>query len=233
MSVQSHTDDIVVLDTGSTDGTIEIVSNYNVRLRHSSWEGFGMTKQKATALAKYNWVLSIDGDEIVDEVLQHELSNLHLKHPTIVYKVRMKNFLGTRQLKWGQWGFDKRIKLFNRKVANWNNDLVHEKLTLADYVQVKELNGSILHYTFKDVADMKSKLRHYAKLTAEKYFQQGKKAGIKRFLSPAFMFLRNYIFLLGFLDGADGLHCARATAFYTFLKYHYLHKLWYLTEQTA
>ena len=226
-SVQHLTDDVLVYDNGSTDNTEAVVSSYpNARFYKGAWQGFGKTKQTATALARHDWILSLDADEAVDETLQQQLTNLAFDNPKTVYNLAYKNFLGTRHVKWGEWGRDKHIRLFNRQHTNWNDAPVHEELVLPKDAVIKKLGGHILHYTIKDTAEYSSKVTRYALLNAEKYFSRNKKATwIKLYLSPTFAFVKYYFLMLGFLDGWAGLVCARMTAFYTFLKYARLYEL--------
>ncbi len=130
-------------------------------------------------------------------------------------------------MRWGEWGNDKHIRIFNRKVVNWDEAVVHEALKMPSSVTVKDLPGHILHRTMKDTIDYSNKMVKYALLNADKYFAQGKKSTwAKRYISPQFSFVKHYIFQLGFLDGWEGLLSARMTAFYTFLKYARLKELW-------
>lgn len=226
-SVQGLTDDVLVYDNGSTDGTLDILRRYSVHLQQGEWLGFGPTKARAAQLARYDWVLSIDGDEALDNDLRQSLQSLVLDDPDTVYTLRFKNFFGDKHLKWGEWGTDWHIRLFHRSRVNWNEAAVHEQLLLPPGIRVRKLPGAVLHRTVRDTVEYSGKVVQYALLNADKYFQQGKKAGrIKRYLSPPFSFLQHYLFRLGFLDGWEGLLSARMTAYYTFLKYARLHELW-------
>jgi glycosyltransferase involved in cell wall biosynthesis len=225
-SLQELTDDIVVYDNGSTDKTIEIIKSYPVNLVQGNWEGFGKTKRKAVGFAKHNWILSLDADERPDDELKKSLSNLTPATEKTVYTIKFKNFLGGRQVRYGEWGRDKHIRLFNRNYAFWDEAEVHEQLVLPAGVKVGQIKGSILHETMKDEADYKNKMTQYALLNAEKYFRQGKKTSpLKQWLSPVFSFIQNYFLRLGFADGRDGFTCAKMTAWYTFLKYKKLKEL--------
>src|SRR5580765_2785993 len=135
-SLHDFTDDIVVLDNGSTDSTKEIIKKNNARLVEDSWEGFGKTKNKATAMAKYDWVLNLDADEAVDEELKNSLLNLKLSNEEEVFSIRFKNFLGDRYLRFGEWGADTHIRIFNRKKIKWDDAIVHENLALPPGVKV-------------------------------------------------------------------------------------------------
>ena len=226
-SFSGLTDDILVYDNGSTDSTKEIVKQSNARLDEGSWEGFGKTKNKANALAKYDWILSLDADEAIDEELKKNLLKQDLADETKVFEFKFKNFLGDKWLRYGEWGDDKHIRLFNRKKINWNGADVHESLLLRGDIKVISIPGYVLHKTSPDIESYEGKMENYAALNAEKYFKQQKRGGsFKMFFSPAFSFIKNYFFKLGFLDGATGYHCARINARYTFLKYKRLDELW-------
>lgn len=225
-SLQGLTDDIVVYDNGSTDDTVAIAQQYATNVIRGEWEGFGKTKQKAVALARHDWILSLDADESIDEELKNSLLNLSLKDDTVVYEIKFKNFFGNQWLKYGEWGNDSHIRLFNRKKVNWNDAPVHEGLVLPGGIQKKRMKGYVLHYTATDIQRYKTKLMKYAALNAEKYFEQGKKIGwLKKYISAFFSFTQNYVFRAGFLDGKAGYHCAMLTATYTFNKYKNLEQL--------
>ena len=225
-SVQCISDDVVVYDNGSTDGTQDVAKRYNARLVEGAWEGFGATKQKATALAKYDWILNLDADEALDEALMDELEKLSLSDAQVVYEMRFKNFLGNKYLRYGEWGGDKHIRLFNRQKVNWNDAPVHESLVLPLIVKKIKLNGFVLHRTVKNMADYAAKTVKYAMLNAEKYHQAGKKTSLVMIMvAPAFAFVKYYFLKLGFLDGYKGWLCAKMTAWYTWLKYSRLKEL--------
>ena len=226
-SFSGLTDDILIYDNGSTDGTKEIVKQSNARLIEGNWEGFGKTKNKATALAKYDWILSLDADEAIDEELKENLLKYDLSDEKKVFEFKFKNFIGNKWLRFGEWGDDKHIRLFNLMKIKWNDADVHESLLLPDDVKVISVPGYVLHKTASNFSEYENKMENYAALNAEKYFKQQKRTGsFKMFFSAIFSFVKNYFFKLGFLDGATGYHCARINARYTFLKYKRLDELW-------
>lgn len=232
-SLQGLTDDIIVYDNGSSDNTMQIVKQFPVTLHQGSWEGFGKTKSKANQLAKYNWILSLDADESIDDQLKHTLLGMKLDNPKEVFDIHFRNFIGNKYLRYGEWGRDHHIRLFNRNEVKWDEAPVHENLVLSPGVVVKRIKGHVLHQTVKDMEDYGNKMVHYAMLNAQKYFQQGKKSTwLKIRLSPGFTFVNYYILKLGFLDGHEGYVCARMTAWYTFLKYARLRELWNNARQS-
>jgi glycosyltransferase involved in cell wall biosynthesis len=225
-SLQGLTDDIVVFDNGSTDGTQAVVRQFDVHLHEGSWEGFGKTKRKANALAKYDWILSLDADESLDEQLKQSLLQLELNNEKIVYDIPFRNFLGNKYLKFGEWGGDHHVRLFNRRQVNWGDAPVHESLVFPADVSVKKIRGYVLHQTVKNMEDYAQKMVQYAMLNAEKYYRQGRRSSwFRTRLSAGFTFFNYYILKLGFLDGYAGFVCARMTAWYTFLKYARLQEL--------
>ncbi|HEY9364814.1 MAG TPA: hypothetical protein VIQ00_16245, partial [Chitinophagaceae bacterium] len=160
------------------------------------------------------------------EVLMDELEKLSLSDAQVVYEMRFKNFLGNKYLRYGEWGGDKHIRLFNRQKVNWNDAPVHESLVLPLIVKKIKLNGFVLHRTVKNMADYAAKTVKYAMLNAEKYHQAGKKTSLVMIMvAPAFAFVKYYFLKLGFLDGYKGWLCAKMTAWYTWLKYSRLKEL--------
>ena len=219
-SLSGLTDDIVVLDNGSTDNTRNVVTASGARLIEESWEGFGKTKNKATNFAKYDWVLNLDADESIDEELKHSLLDLSLQNDNEVFEIKFKNFFGDTYLRFGEWGGDKHIRLFNRRRVNWSEAVVHEGLVLREGIKIKKLNGFVLHYTVKNRAEFANKMLKYGQLNAEKYARDGRRSSWFRiYLAPVFAFLKYYIFKLGFLDGRAGFICAKMSSYYTHIKY--------------
>jgi glycosyltransferase involved in cell wall biosynthesis len=218
-SLEGLTDDIVVLDNGSTDRTKDIVHDSGARLIEESWEGFGKTKNKATGFAKYDWVLNLDADESIDEELKNSLLNLSLQNDNEAFEMKFRNFLGDTYLRFGEWGGDRHIRLFNRRKVNWDEAIIHEGLILPPGIRIKKLRGFVLHHTVKNEVEFTGKMLKYGLLNAEKYAREGKKSSwIKVYLAPVFSFLKYYVFKLGFLDGRAGLICAKMSSYYTHVK---------------
>jgi glycosyltransferase involved in cell wall biosynthesis len=226
-SLQGVCDDIIVYDNGSTDGTLQTLSKYGVRVIEGPWEGFGKTKNTAISFAKYDWILSLDADEAIDGKLKQALLSWQPEADNTVYNFKFKNFLGERHLAFGEWGSDSHIRLFNRQLVKWNEAAVHEELVFPPSVQIKKMNGYILHRTMKDLLDYSDKMVQYAMLGAQKYFEKGRRPSwVKLHLSPGFNFFKFYFLKLGFLDGYPGYMSAKMTAWYTFMKYARLKELW-------
>lgn len=230
-SLRGVTDDLVIVDSGSTDKTLDIARKYGARILQTEWRGYGATKNAGNAIAKYDWILSLDADEAIDDTLRQSLPDPSLYNdPAVVYDLDFKMFLGEKHIRHGQWLNTHNIKLFNRQKVSWNSFLVHEKLEIPPEYKVRKLKGYVLHYTVVNLNDYIIKLNRYALLSGEKYFKQGKKnTWYKLYLTPPFTFLLNYIVRLGFLDGWHGFVLAKLSAYYAFLKYAYLKEIMYNT----
>jgi glycosyltransferase involved in cell wall biosynthesis len=225
-AAQQVSDDVVVVDSGSTDGTQHIVTSSGARLIETGWEGYGINKNKGVAAARKDWILSIDADEIPDAALIQALNALSFTNTTTVYNIRFRAFLGDAMIRFGEWSNDQHIRLYNRTRVSWNEAAVHEGLIFAADTKTTTIPGYIHHYTSRNIYDFAAKTVNYAMLNAEKYHRQGKKASwLQCRVAPAFSFVKNYLFRLGFLDGEAGFTVARMNAWYTWLKYVRLREL--------
>jgi len=220
------TDDIIIVDNGSTDETLLIAEKYGCRIYQTNWSGYGANKNKGIKLAKYDWILSVDADEVPDMELVNSLHNLWLKSPEFVYDIKFQSYFGGKRIRFGTWGRDHHVRLFNRTLVKWSEPSVHETLILPKQIKKRSLKGCFNHYSVKNVYECNHKAVYYARLSAEKYFESGKRANfINLYISPIFVFIKSYILLLGFLDGKEGWDISRITYKNRWLKYHYLSNL--------
>lgn len=219
------TDDIIIVDNGSTDGTIAIAAQNGCRVYKETWDGYGANKNKGIHLAVNNWILSIDADEIPDDALLRSIAALKFEDEKVVYDINYKAYYGNKLVRFGNWGRDHHIRLFNRTQVIWTEPPVHETLILPKKAIVKKLTGHLHHYSVKNEQEHEAKTIHYAQLSAIKYLKCGKKASFAKLnLAPLFHFVKIYLFLLGFLDGKEGFTIAKMAFKNTWLKYHYLSK---------
>ena len=226
-SIRDVVDEVIIVDSGSTDESVAICRQYGASIIETGWDGYGANKNKGIDAAAHDWILNIDADEALDTTLQQSLKKAHLQDENTVYEFKFKNFFCGKWIRFGEWAGDKHVRLFNRKKVRWNSAAVHESLTIDSNTIAIQMEGWILHYTTKDMEEYISKTVSYAKLNARKYFAQGKKAGFfKLRLAPGFSFFQHYILRLGFLDGWEGYLIARTTGWYTFLKYSFLKELY-------
>lgn len=210
-SIQGLTDDIIVVDTGSTDRTREIAATYPCTLIEKEWKGYGPTRNYANLQAKYDWILSIDADELVDDGLYEALSKWQ-PHSTKVYGVRRINHIGDRRIRYGHLRPESKPRLFNRLIYRWDSKPVHELLVPTVVKRnVEILNGSLLHYQEKDIESLDRRYKTYASLSLPK-------KGLLSQLAPYYHFVRSYIFMLGFLEGTLGCKLARSNYIYAKLK---------------
>jgi glycosyltransferase involved in cell wall biosynthesis len=218
------TDDIVVIDSdGTTTNDNDIPG---LRILKKEWDGYGANKNKGVEAAKYDWILSIDADEQADDELITALHQLKFDDAGVVYDIKFRSYFGGKQIRFGSWGRDHHIRLFNRRQVRWSETIVHETLILRPNTIVKKIDGHLHHFSVNNAGDYERKGSYYARLSARKYFDSGKKSGvIKLYLSPIFGFIKNYIFFLGFLDGREGWDIAKITVKNTWRKYHFLNQL--------
>lgn len=219
-------DEILVLDSFSDDGTVEICKEIGVRILPQEWLGYAQTKNLGNSLAKHDWILSIDADEVLSDELTAALQSFQPEDGKVYALDRLTNFCG----KWiyhSGWYPDWKVRLFNRKDVHWQGDFVHETLAIPASFQVIRLDGKLFHYSYKNSEDHFSRMEKYALLSAREQFQQGKKATfIKLFLSPPTRFFRTYILKKGFLDGREGWVISVRSAYMVRKRYRLLREMW-------
>ena len=204
--------EVLVLDSNSTDETCSIAKNLGAKVMHQDWLGFGMQKNKAVELASNDWVFVLDSDERITLELQSEILST-LKNPmTDGYHVaRLNNFFGKNIRYCGLYP-DYSIRLFNREKGKFNDVSVHESVQING--DTDKLKNHMIHLAFDTVKEFSNKQKKYATLS------QKKKNLIKAFISPIWTFLKIYIFRLGFIEGWRGFIIAKVYAQYTFWKYY-------------
>lgn len=214
-------DEILISDSFSTDETAAIAEKLGATVLLHPFTGYGATKNNANNQAQYDWILSVDADEALDDELARQI--LALKNnlaPDTAYEFqRLNNYCGT-WIRHGGWYPDCKVRLFNRHTIKWNLAEVHETLEIPASTQIVPLRGKLLHYSYSSVQSHLKKIDIYSERGAQEAFKKGKRATfIKRYLSPLFRFVRDYFLKRGFLDGAYGFTIARLTAKEVYLKY--------------
>ena len=224
-SARLVSNDIIVIDSGSTDATVSLAQQAGAKVSSVTWSGFGAARNTGAAGAQNDWILAIDADERVTKNMAASVKEINFTDSLIIYGFKRQNYFLGKKIRFGQWGLDTVYRLYNRRHVSWDLSPVHEHLT-GENTTRKMLKGAIDHYPVVREEQNTEKTIRYATLNAEKYFKQGKKSTIeKRYLSPLFDFVKSYIFLLGFLDGKQGFVIARSTSRYVQLKYRFLHEL--------
>jgi len=212
-------DEVVVVDSGSTDQTCEIAVRLGARVIEEPWRGYAGQKNFAAEAAENEWILSIDADESITEELEAEI--LTLKKDGVRFDgysfPRLAQYLG-RWIRHSGWYPDRKVRLYDRRKAEWVGEYVHESVWVNG--TVGELQGNLLHYTCASLSEHLRTLDRYTSLAARELAAQGKSVTVRRLtVDPAWTFFRTYVLQRGFLDGRQGLAIAWMAALYTFLKY--------------
>ena len=211
-------DEVVIVDSASTDRTVEIARARGARVVQKEWLGYGRQKQFAVEQAKNDWVLCIDADERVSPPLAASIRK-ELEAPVSpVYRMARRNRFMGRWLSHGEGYPDWSPRLFNRMNARWSDDLVHEKVLFA--VTPGTLRGDLMHDSSDDVATYLERQNRYTTLAARQAFELGRGANLWHLLfSPVVRFLKFYVFRLGFLDGTAGLVHISIGCMNSYIKY--------------
>jgi len=218
-------DEIVLVDSASSDGTIEIAARHGARVVQKEWLGFGRQKQFAVEQAAHDWVLCLDADERVSPELAASIAAAVVAPVSPVYRMARRNrFLG-RWLSHGEGYPDWSPRLFNRMNARWSDDLVHEKVLYS--VTPGTLKGDLMHDSADDLARYLDRQNRYTTLAARQAFELGRNVGLLHLLlSPVVRLFKFYVFRLGFLDGLPGLLHISIGCMNSYVKYAKLMELW-------
>lgn len=212
-------DEIVVVDSGSTDRTVELANKLGARVIDSAWRGYAGQKNYASDQCEHDWVLSLDADEALSEALEGELWQIKKNGPAFdAYTMpRLAQYLGRWILHSG-WYPDRKIRLFDRRRSKWVGKYVHESVVVEG--TVGHLKSNILHFTCNSLSEHLKTMDRYTTLAAEQLVDQKTPVGWADLaLDPAWTFINTYVLKRGFLDGLEGLAIAHMAALYNFLKY--------------
>jgi glycosyltransferase involved in cell wall biosynthesis len=214
--------DVVVLDCGSQDRTQEIAQQNGARVFIEEWRGFGPQRRRATELAQHDWVLTLDADEALSPESQAELQELLRSEPSEpAYRFPRLSFHMGRWIRHGGWYPDWQIRLYDRRRANWDTALIHEKVQSE---RVGTLRKPIHHWVFSNLTHQIETNNRYSSLGAEELDKKGRRfRWIHLLLKPKVKFLETYVWKLGFLDGLPGFIIAVGAGYSVFLKWA---KLW-------
>lgn len=212
-------DEIVVVDSGSNDRTLELATNLGARVVENPWGGFANQKNFASQKATHDWILSIDADESLSEALEAEIWQIKKNGPEYdAYTMpRLAQYLGRWILHSG-WYPDRKVRLFDRRCAHWVGGFVHESVEVQG--SVGHLQSNLLHFTCNSLSEHLKTMDHYTTLAAEQIVAQKKAIGLKHLLlEPGWTFFQTYFVKRGYLDGTEGLAIAYMAAMYNFVKY--------------
>lgn len=216
-------DEIVVVDSGSTDDTVAIASRYTDRVIVRDWPGYAAQKNTAATLASHDWILSIDADERVTGSLATEIRSVLATEPTAAaFRLPRVTWHLGRWIRTTDWYPDYQIRLYHRQRARWAGAHVHESVQVDG--PVGTLTHDLQHYAYRDIADHLETIDRYTTLAAQQMREQGRHAGLLQLAGhPPLAFLRNYVARGGFRDGVAGFVISAMNAYYVFLKFA---KLW-------
>lgn len=213
-------EEVVVIDTGSKDNTIEIVKSYkNTKVFQENFQGFGVLRNKGAQLAKYDWILAIDSDEVIPNDLSREILKENL-NPENIYGFYFHNFFNKKHIKCCGWYPEKHLRLYNKRQTGFSDSLVHEKL-IDKHLNIKYFKNPIFHFSYRKIDDFLQKMSKYSSLFAEQNKNKKKSSLSKAIIHGFFAFFKSYIIKRGFLAKKEGfiisLYNAN-TAFYKYLK---------------
>lgn len=226
-SVRDTADEIIVVDSFSTDRTEEICSRYGVNFSKHAFEGYKEQKQYAINQAKFDHILLIDADEALSDELRVSILSAKKQWTHDGYSFNRLNSYCGQWIRHSGWYPDRKIRLFDRRKASVKGKNPHDEIVMSGKSPVKQLKGDLLHYTYQSVEDHIRQINRFTEIQARGSFERGKKANYFSILfSPAYKFIRHYFFRLGFLDGYYGYLICRNSAYSTFLKHAKLKALW-------
>jgi glycosyltransferase involved in cell wall biosynthesis len=212
--------EVVLFDNGSTDETLAIASQYgNVTVQHGDFAGFGATHNHASSLAKYDWILSIDSDEIVSEEMSKAILSLPLD-PGCVYSFPRLNYFNGRLIKWCGWYPDRQVRLYNRRATQFTDAEVHEAIITCG-LRVVPMATPLQHYSYDSIADFLAKMQSYSNLFAKQYAGKRSSSPLKAVMHGFYAFFKSYILKRGFMGGYEGYLISAYnchTAYYKYLK---------------
>lgn len=227
-SIEGLADEIVIVDSGSTDSTLAIAKSFNAVIYHEEWKGYGQQKNVAIEKCKGAWILLIDADEAISQKLKDKIRNIIVQlHPKDIYRIRFLTVCFGKKILFGGWSGFYRVRLFKKDAGRYNDNIVHESFVPNHDKKTGHIVQNILHYTYANIDDYLEKCNRYTTEGSLEYLRRGKRCGItSQVFSPIIKFTKMYFFKLGFLDGLEGLILALLSSTSIFLKYVKLRELY-------
>jgi glycosyltransferase involved in cell wall biosynthesis len=223
----SWADEIVVVDSHSTDDTVAIARRHATRVELREWEGYGAQKNYAADVASNDWILSIDADERVTPALAGEIQSVLRRGPEAAgYRIPRRTWYLGRWIRTTDWYPDYQLRLYDRRAGRWNTSRVHESVELRGRRGM--LAHALDHYAYRDISHHLATIDRYTTLAAEQWNAEGRRTtALAIAVHPPLAFLRNYLLRGGIRDGAAGLLVSVLNSYYVFLKFA---KLWELQQ---
>jgi len=219
-------DEILLIDSGSTDSTCAIAEELGAKCISSEWLGYAATKNKGNKIAAHNYILSIDADEELSAQLRSSILQVKEKGLNGAYIFDRHNYYLGKWIKKAGWHPDMKLRLFHKSEAKWEGDYVHETLKLKAGSPSQTLVGALNHYSISSIDQHKQTVRKYARLAAERVADEGKNLNaVKSGLSALFTFVKIYLFKGGILEGSRGFKIAKYSAWSKWLRWKYFKDL--------
>ena len=217
-------DEILVIDSESTDDTREIAARMGARVVINPWPGFSRQKQFAVDTATHDWIFSLDADERLSPQLRSSIDEVRRLNDGDLadgYRVARRAFYMDRWIRGGGWYPDYQLRMFNRARGHWRDRVIHESVVMDDGTRVETLRGDLLHYSMRDPQHHRTMIEErYAPLGAEQMWREGKRtSALQSLVAGPAAFIRSFILKGGFRDGAAGLTIARLAAYHASLKH--------------
>ncbi|MGZ0016419.1 glycosyltransferase family 2 protein [Yeosuana sp. AK3] len=230
-SLTNVADEIIVVDSFSKDGTQSICKEFNATFYQHRFEGYIEQKNYAISLAKYVYILSLDGDEALSETLKSSILSVKANWQFDGYYCnRLNNYCG-QWIKHSDWYPDKKLRLFKKGSGEWKGINPHDVYTLKKELKSGSLKGDLLHWIYRDYSEHNLKIEKFSSIAANAYYELGKKSSIWKIIyRPLWAFFKAYFLRLGFLDGLNGWIICVQTYHVTFLKYVKLYRLWKIKQ---
>lgn len=226
-SVQTVADEILVVDSFSTDATVEIARSLGAGVIQNKFEGFIQQRSFCIQNTEHDFILALDCDECPDETLTSEIQKIKENPTHDAFLLNRLSSIGDQWIRHGSWHPDWKLRLFFRDKVEMGGMPPHDKIISRKGVTLKKLKGKLLHYSDKTTADRTKTNEKHSTVAAQALFERGKKTNIFRFLfKPAFRFFSDFVLKFGFLDGQMGYFIAKANAQYVYLRETKLRQLW-------
>jgi glycosyltransferase involved in cell wall biosynthesis len=218
-SLQNIADEIIIVDSNSTDKTLEIAEPYKAKVFQKEWLGYSEQKNYANSKAENDYIISLDADEALSEELKQSILKLKKKGFTDAYAFnRLNNYCGS-WIKHTSWYPDTKMRIWNRHLGKWEGE-IHETVKFNTETETKHIKGDLLHYSYYTVNEHIAQANKFSEIAAEAKFQDGKTVGIPKIIfAPFFKFIKEYFIKLGLLDGFNGFIISMIASHETFLKY--------------
>lgn len=224
-SVRDVADEVIIVDSFSTDKTKEICLRYDVQFFERAWHGYGEQKNWGNEHASYDYILSVDADEFLSNELKKSILWAKEHGTYDAYRFNRLNIYCGQKIRYGCWYPDTKLRIWNKHMGSWDNTTVHEVVRLDSSTKIKHLKGNLNHETYNSIDQHVKQIANYSDLWLQQTLRDGKRCSLFKLITVTpFRFFRDYILKLGVLDGKYGLIVNGLIAYESFLKYSKLYQ---------